>query len=767
MLVHTPHRTDRPLGARRCVTILLGLSLLLPAAWLPRKTLAETVQLVVAEDAPALEKLAAAELARQLTRLHGADVQLAAPGTAASADVRILLGSPETNAAVAEWREQWPEMSDQGHVIRAVGDRPSHFLLVGGNTPVATLWAVHEWGHHQGIRSFLFGDLDPIDPPPLGSEPLDIVIDPTPRRRGWTIWDDSPTGWEAWGLDDQRALIRQLAKHKINYLVLRPRPWQPFVDYAYQDQRKQSSQLGDGTEFIVSGDTAGRTAFRGATTFDNPEFAEAGDYDARLAAGRRLMEGIIEAAREHGMQVTMTLSPGIFAREFAESVSPALAAARSGPGFIPAAGLDPADQDLHQLARLHVEAYRETYPQVDDFELSLADLAHWPMPLDQVVQALAGQLTPEQQRSWRQRIDAAREGQDEAELEAWRVVALGLVLTGSWTGLDTAAAREASEADDLAVAGRNAVSYRLADVPAQILPQLEALGLPVQQWHFQFDWTRTTSAAAADDEPLAPSRPTGPAVEQTSEGQTSRGDIHWTADLPPAAARPSVLPELDHQRMVQRLERILAAGLAGYRIRGWEVGDLDLALYLVSRQASGQRLSCAEACRELLEPICGEGVPERVTAAMEEIQAASRLIAEGVSDLGEPRRDMLLRFMHEKRAEAESWAEIRDHYLSAMNEMYRANTRAREGGRIYTLYLARRFEFAFEYMNCLLALHEAAAADDADEEARMEALERGIESLYGGLNALSAVARSPSDLGIIAVLNAHGYRRLLETLDPQ
>ena len=46
----------------------------------------------------------------------------------------------------------------------------------------------------------------------------------------------------------------------------------------------------------------------------------------------------------------------------------------------------------------------------------------------------------------------------------------------------------------------------------------------------------------------------------------------------------------------------------------------------------------------------------------------------------------------------------------AMNEMYRANTRAREGGRAFTLYYARRFEFGFEYMNAVEALRKAAMA---------------------------------------------------------
>ena len=52
-----------------------------------------------------------------------------------------------------------------------------------------------------------------------------------------------------------------------------------------------------------------------------------------------------------------------------------------------------------------------------------------------------------------------------------------------------------------------------------------------------------------------------------------------------------------------------------------------------------------------------------------------------------------------------------DDYLNAMNEMYRANTRAREGGRAFTLYWARRFEFALEYMSFAQAVQKASAAE--------------------------------------------------------
>ena len=100
-----------------------------------------------------------------------------------------------------------------------------------------------------------------------------------------------------------------------------------------------------------------------------------------------------------------------------------------------------------------------------------------------------------------------------------------------------------------------------------------------------------------------------------------------------------------------------------------------------------------------------------------------------------------------------------------MNEMYRANTRAREGGRAYTLYWARRCEFAFEYMNCLEALrHTGSAKHKLDPAARAAELEKAVDAINNGLNALAAVARSNSDRGVIAVMNANYYRPLKKKL---
>jgi hypothetical protein len=116
----------------------------------------------------------------------------------------------------------------------------------------------------------------------------------------------------------------------------------------------------------------------------------------------------------------------------------------------------------------------------------------------------------------------------------------------------------------------------------------------------------------------------------------------------------------------------------------------------------------------------------------------------------------------------EWWGKVRDLYLAAMDDMYRINTRTREGNREFSLYLARRCEFAFEYLNCIESVRKAGVAKaKGDRETQSDELEKAVESLYTALNALAAVARSNSDRGVIAVLNEYGYRPLKKELEAQ
>ncbi len=221
------------------------------------------VTIVVAPDAPALEKLAASELSEQFQKLLSADVKTAAKAPTGDG-AAILIGSPTTNPAVkAAVGKDWPKLSDQGIVLKSATGKNGTQLVVGGGSPVATLWAAYELGHQLGIRYHLHGDVYPVESPTFKTEGWELIQEPNLRSRTWRTINDFPIGPEAWGLEEHRRMLRQLAKQKFNRVLLATYAWQPFVQYEFHGVKKQSAMLWFGYRYPIDGDTAGRSIFQG------------------------------------------------------------------------------------------------------------------------------------------------------------------------------------------------------------------------------------------------------------------------------------------------------------------------------------------------------------------------------------------------------------------------------------------------------------------------------------------------------------------------
>jgi hypothetical protein len=221
------------------------------------------------------------------------------------------------------------------------------------------------------------------------------------------------------------------------------------------------------------------------------------------------------------------------------------------------------------------------------------------------------------------------------------------------------------------------------------------------------------------------------------------------------AVNDSVLPQFALQKLGAELkghDRITA--------RATVIGDLNASTHFVSRAAFDEALTPERALADLITPICGEGVVERLAKGFSEIEKAAALIATNAPTIGVPDPQMLLRHLESKEPLPPWITEVKTLYTSAMSEMYRGNTRARGGARPFILYHAKRFEFAMHYFLALEALYKA-----HDAAVRDESLEAAVESSYNALNAYADVARDPSDRGIIALLNPHGYHALLKAVE--
>jgi alpha-glucuronidase len=129
-----------------------------------------SVQVVVADKSPPLERRAAEEIAAVLTRLYGAEAKLVA-AAADDAENVIYVGSPQSSPAVQSVAKQWPE---QVHGLKSIEMRGKPALVVSGGSPASTYWAAAELAHQLGVRSSS-GDLDPVAPPAFTLKGFDIV----------------------------------------------------------------------------------------------------------------------------------------------------------------------------------------------------------------------------------------------------------------------------------------------------------------------------------------------------------------------------------------------------------------------------------------------------------------------------------------------------------------------------------------------------------------------------------------------------------------
>lgn len=195
-------------------------------------------------------------------------------------------------------------------------------------------------------------------------------------------------------------------------------------------------------------------------------------------------------------------------------------------------------------------------------------------------------------------------------------------------------------------------------------------------------------------------------------------------------------------------------------------GDLNASAHFLSRSSFVADLTSTQALSDLATPICGKEVDERLLKGFGAVATAASLIATNDPALAVPDARIITRQLESSEPPPAWWAQAKDLYTSAMNEMYRANTRARDGARPFTLYHAKRFEFAVHFLTCIEAARKAGNAKaTGDKDAQSAALEAAVEAMTNALNALGDVARDPSDRGAIAVLNEHGYRPLVKALD--
>ena len=708
-------------------------------------TAAASVDVVVSADAPPLEQLAAQELAGQFRRLFAAQVTVGAQ-PAGAAPVRVLIGSPQTNPAVrAAIGDRWPQLSDQGLVIRSLelaGANGAEVagLVVGGGSPVATLWAVYELGHRRGVRYLSRGDIFPDVSQTVDLTGFDVVLEPSLRTRTWRTINDFCIGPESWGQADLKALLRQLAKMKFNDVMLSIWPWQPFVHYEFGGVKKQTATSWFGERFRVDGDIPGKTVFGGAKFFENPDLAGKTDYGALTAAGIELARGVIDEAHRLGMTVCLSLQPAEFTKEFAAALPGSksvhqLKQLTIGPG--PKQG--PNDPLLRKLVATKLRAYIETYPTVDSISLGMPEFPEW----DEHAESAWDQLN----------ADGSLEGLTLAGLMKQaaqrKVIASGdrgvRALRGNIAPL--AFFRQLfSDPELLKRPAGGRVKLVIRSIDPALFPVIHKV-IPPEATTLNFiDYT---ARRIVNNREL---------IEPLPADRVKSRLIFTLADDNVGVLSQSCIGSL--HALVTDLRK---HGWDGFSTRYWMLTELDPTLHYLSRASFDTSVTPRSSHDDLFVALTGKAsASDRLWLAFEHIEAATNLLDQHAIGFGFPVSGMMMKH-YRPQPDPDWWKEVVDHYSEAMIEFYRAgsaNPHPRSEKLLF--YYGKRSEYVLEYLGAIQALREAAVAKKkGDTEATIEKLEAAVEQLYNSIDTLSDVVRDQSDRGLIATLANFAFRPLM------
>ena len=665
------------------------------------------VDVVIGPQAPKLERFAAEELAAQLAKLYGAEAAAVEKAPAGDAPL-VLIGSPATNPAVKQAvGDGWPKLSDQGHLLRSVKLNGCDALLVGGGSSRATLWAVYELGHRLGVRYLLSGDVYPAEPGELKLSGYDVLLEPSLKDRTWIGMGAEPIGLSAWGLEDQKRLLGQLAKLKFNRIVLRFEPWQPFVDFECHDVHKRTAQLWQRESWAIDGETPGRAAFHGAKEFSNPDFNGKADYEAKTKAGIALARGVLERARELGIGTGIAVSPFAFPREFAETFASrpvdtvyapvAIDAKQPHPSAGPAAcfkrsGQLAGDAAGQKLVDAQLAAYLITYPDIDAVHLA------------------------------RLRGEAGLESSDAPWFSDLR-----------WLFAPETKLLRAANGKKMA-----AYVWHRPNVFTSVTLRWGGTIRDVIGIIFSVESNRDPRLRGSQILPL---------ISEPSRmlPQGCLGELHAILNR---------MRETDPARF--------KGNSAGFAVECGMPGDLDPYMFYLSRAAFDAKLTPETACEELVAPMCGPATSERLLLGFRAVERATALADEHDPLFGTPSPDVVMKHYHSNAPAAAWWKEAKEGYLTCMTESLRAKDRSLLPGRPWLRYVGKRMEFAYEYMNSIEHVQLAGEAKrSGDAEAQLEHLEAAVEAMYNALHALGEVAADQSDRGVIAVLAEYGYRPLV------
>ena len=748
----------RVVSAYRLFPFLIVLSSFLPRGSEPCRANELSVSIIVADNAPELERFAAQELCNYLKKLYNIKT-LPLGDISSDAKTVFIVGSLKNNLAIKKYLplQKWPELSDQGLAIIPCRVEGKPAIIVGGGSPRATMWAVYELVERWGVRYLLHGDVLPEEPGELNLPGEPIIMEPVFRVRQWRVVNDLPSGPESWGMDDYRTVLSQLAKLKFNRILVSIWLWQPFLHLEVDGVARREAWLWYKWHYPVTDDMPGRQLFGNAKEFWNPDLPVGAPYKEFAAAGERLIHNIMGYAKTRGMESVLTANVTAFPFEFKDSFAGAVPmSSLSKYSMIPGPHTPMDDPGLLKLARAVLKASVNTYPEADYLNLGVTEARKW---------------SGEYRRAWKA-LDAKYGLSNPPETIGWEE-AMGIKETENGRTLDEILA-EAKQRKDYPGGAERAVSEIKADITT-----LYFLDNLIREGDV-FKGTKNPKVkliyeSFAEelypllDRVLPPGSETLNFVDYTPARIVKRQD---TLAALGGKTIPATLIYTLHDDNVGLMPMLSTASLhklnvilrknhwAGFSTRYWIVSDHDPCVAYLARASWNPQATPQSVYADLAEKVCGKDCVKDILAGLQELEDTTVLMEMNCMGLAFATPAMFAGHMAAGPMNAD-YATIREGYRRALSAMQRAKSITRKAGEPFIDYWIGRLEFGIGYFDCIEATRRAFSlkAEGKNAEAAEE-IEHAVDISRSMLESYARVAQDRSDIGSIATMVEYVYRPL-------
>ena len=701
--------------------------------------------IVIDPDAPEMEQFAASELGRYLQECFGAEVSIGREAVD-SAEVLFLVGSPATNPAVrrATTRRAFPEVSDQGLVLRRLRQRGRRAFLVGGGSPRATLWSVYELAERWGVRFLLHGDVIPRRRT-LWLPDVNDVMEPEFPIRQWRVVNDFACGPESWGIADYQPVLDQLAKLKFNRIYAYIYAYQPFLHFACRDVTRSSGTLWFGFRYPITDDMIGRELFDDRAEFWNPDLPLGGEHDELAEAARQHVRAIMRYAKSRGMDSVVLAGTYEFPAEFG-AVLGDFQYSRAQWGeitVVPGESVAPDDPALVDLAGSALRATIDTYPEADKLSLDMPEQRLWVASYERAWRALDDRYGIEQVASLESVLAeaATRTVYPGGAARAVNEVKGDIVNLYFYDRLlrDTDVVKDSSRPD---------INLIFDSVADELIPVLKAIVPPGSETQNFVDYTASNILRR-------------PGVLAKFPDESLPATLIFTLH----DDNVGVLPQLTASSLHDLATEMKRYGWAGFTTRYWMIGDHDRTVSYLARTSWERTITPDEVSSDQISKVCGRGCVEDMLTVFHEVESATVILEQHALGVTFPVPGMMLRHWTDEPFSS-GLVEVRDCYSRALKAARSAGTKTVQSGREYVNYWIGRLEFGIEYLNAVELVRRAARADAGGQGGNAAELAgEALDTVRRAIEAQVRVARDQSDRGAVAVLNEHVYRPLRGKLE--